>query len=1508
MKKNSVLIIDDEKINLAALTHILSPEYTIYTANNGRYGVTLAKENLPDVILLDILMPEMDGYETLSLLQSDEATRGIPVIFVTGLGNNEDEEKGLNLGAADYITKPFNPAIIKMRLRNLIKTLNLIEEEKAVVSQMLEADTYTQLLLDASPMSCMLWDKDLKIINCNQATLKLFGINSGEDFKESFLKLSPEYQPNGEKSEEAASALIKKTFEKGFARMEWMHQTLNGDPLPCEVTLTRVRHMGEDLVAVYARDLRDHKAFLSMINEVQENLRQAKNDAEAANQAKSIFLANRSHEIRTPMNAVIGMSELLLSENLSTSQHRSVKDIHVSANALLNIINDILDLSKIQAGKLSLMPVNYDFNLALDNISSMFRFLVKKKNLSFEMITEGELPKCLYGDDVRLRQALINVLNNAVKFTHKGFVRLTVRADSKNIFFDISDSGIGIKKEEIPKLFTAFAQADMLKNRSQEGTGLGLSITKSLIEMMGGNITVESAYGKGTVFHITIPKVLGDEKMIQNAGSAENTINAPNAKILVVDDNIINLNVACGLLGLCKITAETASSGKEAIELVKNTKYDLVFMDHMMPEMDGVEAVKIIRKTGIDTPIIALTANAISGAREEFIAAGMNDMLTKPIKKELLFKALQDWLPAEKITQAESKTVPAGETALRPALPAPPQKKPLKIFTKAMGARRLLRSRLVLALFFISALMVLTVSLFVNMQINKHLDMITESTKNHLTASAQALSHFISAEELDRYHTIEDTYNKEYEILRERLIQFQEEHNVLYAYYWRKYDDNHIQYIVDNDTDPDTQVGPWSIYEIDEIASAALRGKTGVTDLGTYTPSWDGLITGYAPVFDKDGNFYCVAGVDMSDNIIFVQQRDSQNIAILHIAAIGVLVIVGVINLLLFRRKTLQTEAANQAKSVFLANMSHEIRTPMNAIIGMSELLLSENLTAGQHRSVKDIHVSANALLDIINEILDLSKIQAGKLNLVPVNYDFKLMLDNISSMFRFLVKKKNISFEMITEGEIPKCLFGDDVRVRQVLINVLNNAVKFTYKGFVRLTVRITGESIIFDISDSGIGIKEEDMPELYAAFAQADMLKNRNQEGTGLGLPITKSLVEMMGGNITVESVYGKGTVFHIIIPKILGDEELIKYEGSTDSAIFAPDARILVVDDNIINLNVACGLLGLCKIKADTALSGKEAIELVKNTKYDLVFMDHMMPEMDGVEAVKIIRETGIDTPIIALTANAITGAREEFLAAGMNDMLTKPIKKELLLWMLQSWLPAEKVTTVESSAANAAIDKEEETHTEFWKKIEQIKGLDVRTGLDRISDQKEIYERSLKLMPNEIDKCEKSLNEFLAAGDMKNFSIRVHGMKGSLANIGAMELSSRAYELEKAADKSPLSRQDKEYCASQLPSFLEDLKVLGAELAAAFEADAQPASDPVEIPPALLSVFDKLSAAFAKTDFMAIDEGVGSIKTLQADGVIKNEILNKEIEKLKYAVLMMDYNSAAAVIQNLKKVSS
>ncbi|MDR0272291.1 MAG: response regulator [Clostridiales bacterium] len=379
-----------------------------------------------------------------------------------------------------------------------------------------------------------------------------------------------------------------------------------------------------------------------------------KEEAEANSRVKSEFLANMSHEIRTPMNAIIGMSDLLLNEPMNERQLNYTWVISVSAQSLLGIITDILDMSKIEAGKLELNTVTYEFHSFLDNLQSMFQFIAEKKNLEFRFESSQDLPEFLYGDDIRLRQVLTNICSNAVKFTEHGYVRFKVTTTKDFLLFEIKDTGKGIKKEDMGKLFNAFSQVDSTKNRSIVGTGLGLAISKSFVEMMGGSISFDSEYGAGTVFTVMIPIVEGSGENVKQETDIQNNkpVVAPAADILVVDDNAFNLRVASGLLNLSKIEAATASSGKEAIEMVKKHDYDIIFMDHMMPEMDGIEATATIRAFGgkyESVPIIALTANAISGAKEMYLANGFNGFISKPINANELSELLNEFLPPEKI-------------------------------------------------------------------------------------------------------------------------------------------------------------------------------------------------------------------------------------------------------------------------------------------------------------------------------------------------------------------------------------------------------------------------------------------------------------------------------------------------------------------------------------------------------------------------------------------------------------------------------------------------------------------------------------------------------------------------------------------------------------------------------------------------------------------------------------------------------------------------------------------
>ncbi len=533
-----------------------------------------------------------------------------------------------------------------------------LTEQKAFIQRVKEADERTQIMLDATPLACDFWDENLNMVDCNPETLKLFGLSSKEEYCEKFFMLSPEFQPNGRKSSEIAMEKVNEAFETGVSDFEWLHCTISGELIPAEVKLVRVTRNNVYNLAGYIRDVR-------ALKQAHQALVSAKEAAETANMAKSQFLSNMSHEIRTPMNAIIGMAELLRMENLSCRSRKYVDDISTSSNALMGIINEILDFSKIEAGKLQILPVSFDLHELLAHLDSIFTHTARQSSLVFHLEMADGLPKCLYADDIRLRQILVNNIGNAIKFTPTGSVKLRASYDENYLYFDIEDTGIGIKEEDIPKVFNDFEQLDSDNNRKIGGTGLGLSITKNLVQIMGGAIWLESQYGKGSTFHIKLPLTLGNENDLKEKQTADLCLSAPRADILVVDDNEINLNVASGLLRSFGVICDTASSGRQALHMIERKSYDIIFMDHMMPEMDGVETTRLLRQKNNQggLTVIALTANAIAGVRESLLSAGMDDFLSKPIDKHLLADLLHKWLPKEKIEHSSTLPVSQNPTA-----------------------------------------------------------------------------------------------------------------------------------------------------------------------------------------------------------------------------------------------------------------------------------------------------------------------------------------------------------------------------------------------------------------------------------------------------------------------------------------------------------------------------------------------------------------------------------------------------------------------------------------------------------------------------------------------------------------------------------------------------------------------------------------------------------------------------------------------------------------------------
>jgi len=541
-KLNTLLIVDDDASSLMELASILKQDYKIYAVKDGRPALDKAQEAVPDLILLDVVMPGMSGFEVLAELKKMEKTKHIPVLFITGVNDNEGEREGFACGAVDYIRKPFDAMVVKHRVRLQAQIVNL-----------------------------------------------------------------------------------------------------------------------------------------------QRDLENAANVAMAASQSKSSFVANMSHEIRTPMNSIMGITDILLhNENRTTEDITDgLGRIYASGEMLLDIINDILDFSKMEAGKLDVMSAMYKVSEMISDTIQQNIIRIENKPIEFKLDIDEQLPAKLVGDELRIKQVLNNVLSNAFKYTDAGTVKLSIsfkpdtEQDGITLVMLVEDTGHGMTKEQLNNLFDEYSRFnENARNRPIEGTGLGLSIMRLLLELMNGSVHVESEPEKGTSATIRIPQGVVDANIIgkktaddlrqlkqitvKKAHSASfKREPMPYGSVLVVDDTDANLFVAVRLMEPYKLRIDTASNGREAVELIQDGKvYDVIFMDHMMPEMDGMEATKHLRDTGYTHPIVALTANAISGQAEMFLENGFDEFISKPINirvlDSILLKHIKDKQPQDVIDSANS--------------------------------------------------------------------------------------------------------------------------------------------------------------------------------------------------------------------------------------------------------------------------------------------------------------------------------------------------------------------------------------------------------------------------------------------------------------------------------------------------------------------------------------------------------------------------------------------------------------------------------------------------------------------------------------------------------------------------------------------------------------------------------------------------------------------------------------------------------------------------------------
>ncbi|MCL2387633.1 MAG: response regulator [Defluviitaleaceae bacterium] len=542
----NVILVDDSKFSLKVARLILHEEHNVYLATSGEDLFQLLEVVKPAIILLDIEMPQMDGYAVFKKLREEKKTENIPVIFLTAANDDKSEERALKEGAVDYIRKPFSPEVLKTRIK--------------------------------------------------------------------------------------------------------LHLTLRRQ---------------------------------------EKELKEAVKAADAANEAKSAFLAMMSHEMRTPLNAIIGFSQLSIeSVGLSEEVYSHLTNIKSAGATMLSILSDILDISKIETGKFELIPVEYSTAVLINDVLTQSSMHRGEKPIGFNLIIDGNFPAKLLGDELRIKQVLNNLLSNAFKYTREGMVELTLSCviEGDDIWLDIKvrDTGIGIRAKDIGGVFDEYVKVDVATNRNIVGTGLGLSISRKLARMMRGDISVESEYGKGTIFTLRVyqsfitdeslsPQVIEDLKNFcyteQKITDDAKPLNRPNARVLVVDDVPINLAVAAGILKRYGIKTKCVTSGYKAIDAIQNDniRYNAIFMDHLMPDMDGVETTRKIRSLDSEyaktVPIIALTANALVGNEERFINAGFQAFISKPIELNRLDAIIREWISDEDTESNEHQKIEISESS-----------------------------------------------------------------------------------------------------------------------------------------------------------------------------------------------------------------------------------------------------------------------------------------------------------------------------------------------------------------------------------------------------------------------------------------------------------------------------------------------------------------------------------------------------------------------------------------------------------------------------------------------------------------------------------------------------------------------------------------------------------------------------------------------------------------------------------------------------------------------------
>ena len=1210
-----------------------------------------------------------------------------------------------------------------------ISPLKEAEDQK----QALEIAERMQILLDTTPLCAHFWDKNYKVIECNQESVKFFKMSSKQEYLARYRDLAPEFQPDGSRSRDKALEYIKKAFDEGYQHFEWMRQMLDGELVPVDVTLVRVNYRGEDLIAAYSRDLREQKRMMSEI-----------------------------HAATAKLNAVIANYPGVIWS--------------VDNEGVINLFNGLY-LKKIGVTPSFIEGKNLDAarkkNRHLDIIDRVQR-----------TISEGPQDWISDIDGKKFHARTIPLFNENEQIN--GVVG---SIDDVTEMIELQEK---LKKENINTL----EQFEMIWEKVDSGM---LIIDCESRIVLNANPAAARMYGAGT------EKMIG-EICYKFFGQHECPIMDLN---MTVDREERKFTKADGtVIPILKSVSHIMYNGKPAllenftdISYMKETnlqKHMLEMSERMQIMLDVNPHINIMFDSNFR--IIDCNPAAINfmhfNSKEEMLA-GFGKRLAESVPEILSngrhSKPISDWFiiaAKEGAVRFETELVLNGSTRnINVELKKIPYENSFAIVAYVFDLTEIHEREMQLS----------------------HARELNELQLLKLKLAAKATKIGLWDMEI----VSDDLLNPENSFIWSdefrHMLGFEDENdfpNVFKSWMDRVHPEDNERALI-----------PFAEHLLDKTGRTPydveyrLLRRNG--EYGYFRASGE-------TIRDENGNAVRVAGALMD--------------------------ITEMKNILLDTEKhRLEAEAANKAKSSFLSTMSHEIRTPMNAILGITEIQLQNEALAQSVKEAFDkIYVSGDMLLGIINDILDLSKIEAGKLELIIANYEIASLISDTAQLNMMRIGSKPIEFELFIDENLPAMLLGDELRVKQILNNILSNAFKYTAAGMVKLSVfqepgandSDNSITIVFSVSDTGQGLSKEQVAKLFDEYSRFNMEANRSTEGTGLGMSITRNLIHMMKGRIEIESEPGKGSTFTVYLPQgKVGSDKLGKesaenlHQFRTRSRAqmkrvqiardYMPYGSVLIVDDVETNIYVAKGLLAPYGLQIDSADSGFMAIEKIKNGNvYDVVFMDHMMPKKDGIETTKEIRELGYKHPVVALTANAVSGQADIFLGNGFDDFIAKPIDVRQLNAILNKLIRDKQPPEVIRAARQQAEDKKKNDSENAAQQASDSKS----------GDQKNIDPKFMEIFVRDASKSLKALdainekNGSYSEEDIRTYVIHTHGMKSALANIGKMDLSAIALKLEMSGRDG-----NAETMASETSEFLDSLRAVVEEFTPKEEAESDIAGE-------------------------------------------------------------------------------